>query len=269
MFREPLTKGTGVISGTVTNKTTGKPIARPRPWNWASLTRRASSSSADCEDGRRRLLPVRPAADRHHAARTRCATSIPTNVPYSSEFVSFEPGKTEANLPVSVYETTDDAAGIRAERVHYIVEFDAGRALIAELIVLSLDGDKAYVGDGNHVLRFPLPAGAQDLAVNDGELGERFIQIENGFVDRLPLPPGQNTRQILFRYSLPYDGTSLDFVALAALPGRQRQRAGLRHRREGHQRGPGRRRRAARRRTATTSTSRARTCRRTSRCASA
>jgi uncharacterized membrane protein len=82
---------------------------------------------------------------------------------------------------------------------------------VAELLVFSLDGDRAYVGDGNHVLRFPLPPGAQQLAVNDGELGERFVQIENGFVDRLALPPGQNVRQILFRYALPYDGTTLDF----------------------------------------------------------
>ncbi len=90
--------------------------------------------------------------------------------------------------------------------------------MIAELIVFSLDGNKAYVGDGNHVLTFPLPAGAQELNVNEGVLGDRFIQIDNGFVDRLALTPGQGTRQILYRYALPYNGTSLDLVRSLPYP---------------------------------------------------
>ena len=142
----------------------------------------------------------------------------PANVPYTSEFVSFAADKTAFDLPISVYETTTDASGIRAERVHYIIEFDQGRALIAELIVMSLDGDRAYVGDGNHVLQIPLPPGAQELTVNEGELGSRFIQIDNGFVDRLALPPGQNVRQLLFRYALPYQGNTLDLVRSLPYP---------------------------------------------------
>ena len=209
LFRAPLTTGTGVISGTVTNKTTGKPM--PDLTVELGIFDQTSqlevkTAKTDAEGFYRfDKLPADP------SLLFGVRTTYPENVPYSSEFISFEGGKAEANLPVSVYETTTDAAGIKAERVHYIMEFDAGRALVAELIVLSLDGDKAYVGDGNHVLRFPLPPGAQDLSVNDGELGQRFIQIDNGFVDRLAMAPGQNTRQILFRYSLPYDGTSLDF----------------------------------------------------------
>jgi hypothetical protein len=37
-------------------------------------------------------------------------------------------------------------------------------------------------------------------------------------VDRLALPPGQNVRQILFRYSLPYQGTNLDLVRSLPYP---------------------------------------------------
>jgi mono/diheme cytochrome c family protein len=208
LFRAPLTAGTGVISGTVSNGTTGKPMPNLAVQlgifdQTSQLETRSAQTDAN---GLYKFdkLPVDPTLA--YAVRT----SYPEDVPYSSEFISLDSAKTEANLPVLVYDTTTDPSGIKAERVHYIVEFDAGRALIAELIVLSLDGDKAYVGDGNHVLRFPLPAGAQDLSVNDGELGQRFIQIDNGFVDRQPLPPGPNSRQILYRYSLPYDGTSLE-----------------------------------------------------------
>ncbi len=216
LFREALTKGTGVISGTVTNKTTDKPYADATVtlgiFDQASqLEQRTIKTDAD---GFYKFDQLPTDSTLAYGVRVE----YPAGVPYTSEFVSLEPGKAEANLPVLVYDTTTDGAGIRAERVHYIVEFDAGRALIAELVVLSLDGDKAYVGDGNHVLRFPLPAGAQDLSVNEGQLGERFIQIDNGFVDRLALTPGQNSRQILYRYTLPYQGTSLDLVRSLPYP---------------------------------------------------
>ncbi len=216
LFREALSKGSGVISGTITNKTTGKPLVDATVqlgiFDQASqLEQRTTKTDAQ---GFYKFDQLPTDSTLGFAVRTE----YPTNVPYSSDFVSFQAGETAVNLPILVYETTTDPAGIRADRVHYIVEFDAGRALIAELIVLSLDGDRAYVGDGNHVLRFPLPPGAQELNVNEGQLGDRFIQIDNGFVDRLALPPGQNVRQILFRYALPYNGSSLDLVRSLPYP---------------------------------------------------
>jgi mono/diheme cytochrome c family protein/uncharacterized membrane protein len=209
LFRAPLTEGTGVISGTITNRTTGQPAAGLSVElgifdQTSQLETRNATTDAE---GKYEFTGLPTDGTLAYAVRT----TYPENVPYSSDFVTFEAGKTAIDLPVLVYETTDDPGGIRAERVHYIVEFDRGAALVAELMVFSLDGDRAYVGDGNHVLRFPLPPGSQQLAVNEGELGERFIQIENGFVDRLALPPGQNVRQILFRYALPYNGRSLEF----------------------------------------------------------
>ena len=104
--------------------------------------------------------------------------------------------------------------------MHYIVEFDgSGQALIAELWLFSEDGNLAYIGDENGVLRFPLPTGAQDLGIDGDDGSGRFQRTADGFVDRMPLPPGQNTRQVLFRYSLPYSGdylTSLRTLAYNA-----------------------------------------------------
>lgn len=218
LFREALSAGTGVISGTITNKTTGAALANAAVQlgifdQVSQLEMRETQTDAA---GLYKFEGLPTDSTLAFAVRVE----YPENVPYTSEFISFEAGKTEADLPIWVYETTDDPSGIRAERVHYIIEFDntTARAFIAELIVLSLDGDRAYIGDGNHVLRFPLPEGAQDLSVNDGEMGERFIQIDNGFVDRLALPPGQNVRQILFRYALPYEGASLDLVRSLPYP---------------------------------------------------
>ncbi len=219
LFRGPLEKGTGVISGTITNGTTGQPM----PGLTVELgifdhTALAEQRTAETDATGRYLfteLPTDPQVI--YAARV----VYPAGVPYSSDFVSFDAGQTEINLPVTVYETTTDPAGVRAERVHFIVEFDPalpGQALIAELIVFSLEGNRAYIGDGNAVLRFPLPAGATDLGINEEEIGGRFEATADGFVDRLPLRPGTNIRQVLYRYSLPYTGNQLELKRALPYP---------------------------------------------------
>lgn len=215
LFREALAKGTGVISGTVINKTTGKPLVDATVLlgifdQTSQLEQRTAKTDAA---GFYKFDQLPTDSTLQYAVRADYL-----NVPYSSEFVSLGQAGDAADLPISVYETTDDASGIRADQVHYIMEFDGGRVLVAELIVLSLDGDRTYVGDGNHVLQFPLPEGVQDLSFNDGQLGDRYLQGNSGFVDRLPLPPGQASRQILFRYALPYSGSSIDLVRSLPYP---------------------------------------------------
>ena len=86
---------------------------------------------------------------------------------------------------------------MRADRVHFIMDFGPGQAQIAELMVFSLDGNRAYVGDGTGVLRFTLPAGAQGLAIDGDTQDGRYQVTADGFVDKLPLQPGESTRQVL------------------------------------------------------------------------
>jgi hypothetical protein len=49
-----------------------------------------------------------------------------------------------------------------------------------------------------------LPDGATDLSFEGGQLGQRFVQTEDGFADRFGVPPGSGTSQIVVRYFLPY-----------------------------------------------------------------
>jgi mono/diheme cytochrome c family protein len=216
MFRGPLPKGTGVISGTVMNGTTGAPMpdltVELGIFDATSLLeqRTAVTDSA----GLYRLTDLPTDAGLAFAGRVE----YPAGMPYSSDFVAFEQGKTELNLPLSVYETTTDPSGIRADRVHFIVDFAQGQAEVAELLVFSLDGNRAYVGDGNGVLRFSLPAGAQGLTIDGDAQDGRYQTAADGFVDRQPLAPGQGTRQVLYRYALPYTGDTLDLTRSLAYP---------------------------------------------------
>lgn len=215
LFRGPLAAGEGVISGTVTNMTTGQPVpglmVELGIFDVSSMLEQRAATTDAAGVYRFDGLSTEPGVV--FAARVQ----YPAGVAYSTDFVGFEPGQTALDLPVSVYETTDES-NVRLERVHFIVEFGGNQALVAELLVFSLDGDRSYVGDGDAVLRFTLPPGAIDLAINEEEVGGRFRATADGFVDLLALPPGQNVRQVLYRYALPYRDGKLELARTLAYP---------------------------------------------------
>lgn len=219
MFRAPLSAGEGVISGTVSNATTGTPMAglpvTLGVFDGASLVEERSATTDSAGAYRFESLSTDPAAT--YVARVVYPEG---ELPYSSEMVTFAEGQATAELPIEVYETTTDPSGLRADRVHYIVDLQPGFAQVAEMVVFSLDGNRAYVGDAGGVLKFTLPPGAQELTVDSGELGadQRFVQTAEGFVDRLPVAPGEQVRQVLYSYTIPYTGGSLTLSRALAYP---------------------------------------------------
>ena len=216
MFREPLQPGPGVVTGAVTNGTTGQPVpdlsVQLGIFDSTSVLEQRSATTDAAGVYRFEALP----SDTTLTYITRA--EYPAGSAYSSETASFAADQAALDLPITVYETTADGAGVRADRVHFIVEFEAGQAYIAELFVFSLDGKRSYIGDGASVLHFTLPIGAQGLEISDGELGGRYLPTQDGFVDTLPLPPGQGVRQTLFRYTLPVTGDTLDLVRTLPYP---------------------------------------------------
>ena len=215
--RGPLSAGTGVITGTITNQSIGQTVPNATVelaiFDDTSLldTRKATSDASGLY--RFTELPTDPTL----AFVTRVAYPA-GGVNYNSDPGQFQAGQSTLNLPIAVFETTADPSGVRADRVHFIVEFDNDRAQIAEMIVFSLDGNKAYAGDGTGVLKFTLPKGAEDLQIDGGELGGRYLPTQDGFFDTVPLAPGQGTRQMLYRYSIPYTRDSLDLVRSIPYP---------------------------------------------------
>ncbi|MGC8779319.1 MAG: c-type cytochrome [Anaerolineae bacterium] len=211
----PIT-GTGIISGVITNGSSGQVVPNAVVelgiFDQTSLldTRQTTADTA----GFYRFTGVPTDTTFVFVARV----TGPGGYSYSSEPSQFSPNQSGLNLPVTVYETTSDPSGIRVERVHFIIEFDAGRAYFTELIVFSLDGNKAYVGDGAGTVRFTVPKGAEALEINDGALGGRYIATADGFVDTMPLPPGRSSRQVLYRYEIPYTSATLELVRSLPYP---------------------------------------------------
>ncbi len=127
---------------------------------------------------------------------------------YSSEFVTGDAANNKIELPIQVYDTTDDASVLTVDRLHFFFEFiDEKTVRVIELYVIS-NPTKLTVRArvvGQPVLTFSLPAQASNIEFEDGELGGRYLKTENGFGDTVPVRPGAGEYQVLVAYQMPYD----------------------------------------------------------------
>ncbi|MCC7353778.1 MAG: c-type cytochrome [Anaerolineae bacterium] len=214
-YRSPFAKippGKGIVSGAVTNGTPGggsvEGITVTLHAFEGNTEGEARTTAAD-DQGRFRFEGINT-----DPALTYAVVANYRDLPYASEILAFPDEVTALSLPVEVYETTEDSSGVRIERAHFIIDFEQNNLLMGELYFFSNDKDRTFVGTKNEagqsvVLRFTLPQGATNLDIDGGVLGARFVETPNGFADTMPLPPGQGSRQVLFRYNLPYSTPSL------------------------------------------------------------
>jgi hypothetical protein len=129
-------------------------------------------------------------------------------VVYGSDLAVAEEGKASLELPLQIYESTTDPAGLSVDRLHYFFEFvDEQTIRVLELFIVSNLGDKTVVAaqQGEPVLTFQLPQEAANLQFEDGVMGGRYIQTPNGFGDTIPVRPGSGDYQVLYSYELPYN----------------------------------------------------------------
>jgi hypothetical protein len=128
------------------------------------------------------------------------------NIPYFGDrdtAITLTPEQPDANVNVTVYETTDDASDIRIERLHIVFDLVPGQMQVAELYILSNDGDRAYVGT---LERGTLPLTAPDGAISFQPGGDpnRYLTLADGIADTVPIPPGLSTAESVVVYDMAY-----------------------------------------------------------------
>ncbi|TAK13965.1 MAG: c-type cytochrome [Anaerolineae bacterium] len=126
---------------------------------------------------------------------------------YGSDFVIADFGTMEYDLPVTLYESTSDPSGLVVSRMHLFLEFPEPDLMqVVELVVITNPTNLAVVPAGQTMpaLEFSLPEGAENLAFQEGELGDRFVTLAGGFGDTRAVLPGSEDYQLLFAYTLPY-----------------------------------------------------------------
>jgi mono/diheme cytochrome c family protein len=139
---------------------------------------------------------------------------------YGSDIAMVDPAKTNLNLQVTVYDSTTDVSVLSTDRVHILFDFtDPQNANIVEVFIISNPSKQAVVAptqDGT-VVTFPLPQGYTNLQFQDGALGDRFVEVSQGFADKVTVPPGVSQYQVVFAFQMPYDH-KLTFIQPLFLP---------------------------------------------------
>jgi hypothetical protein len=128
------------------------------------------------------------------------------------------------NLGVVIHETTDSLDDIRVSAHATIVPTVVGSdrlMAVLDLVTLRNDGDHTFIPDpsasnftGMNLLRFSLPEGYTELAVDSVLPQGQLIEIDTGFAMTNPIPPG--THEILYSYAINYSGSSFDFTRTLA-----------------------------------------------------
>lgn len=139
---------------------------------------------------------------------TVVARAVYEGVTYVSEFATVEPEQEEISLPVMIYETTEDAADVAITQLHVFVNQMGERVQVGEYAVLANTGSRTYVGASDEGVRTTwstrLPQGAENLQFESGDLGGRFIPLDDGFADTRPIPPGGSGVETSFTYEIAF-----------------------------------------------------------------
>jgi hypothetical protein len=115
---------------------------------------------------------------------------------------------------ITVYEATTSDQWVAYERANLLVQnVGPNRLDVMEMGAIANVGDRTYVGpeappgSPRQTLRFALPPGASDLALQDGFGSGDIMALGDGFVLASPIMPGRH--ELAFSYSLPFSSDQL------------------------------------------------------------
>ncbi len=197
-----------VIVGQVTNGSPDGALPVDLPvvlYVFAGMEERESFTTTLAADGSFRFDGLSPEEGESFVVQV-----VYQGVTYSSDVGAFEAGQQELSLPVTIYETTEDAAAVVVTQLHVFMTGSGDWLQVSEYYLISNTGDRTYIGvedseAGRRVTwTVTQPAGAENARFGDAGLGERFLEREAGFADTEPILPGTATAEVLFSYDLPY-----------------------------------------------------------------
>jgi mono/diheme cytochrome c family protein len=139
---------------------------------------------------------------------------------YGSDVVTVDPANPNLNLQVRVYDSTTDVSVLTTDRVHIFFDFtDPQNTQVVEVFIISNPTELAVVSSSEDgaVVTFPLPEGYTNLEFQDGELGNRYVEVPGGFADTMSVKPGVGEYQVIFALQMPYN-RKLDFAQSMFLP---------------------------------------------------
>jgi mono/diheme cytochrome c family protein len=139
-------------------------------------------------------------------------------VAYYSDLQAFAAGQRRLDVPLTIYDTTNDPASLRLASAQTFILFDRpGEATLGQLFLVSNTGDRAFVPSQQNAVQFNLPPEATGLTIPEGEEGVTYIRLNDGVADLRAVPPGEGTVQVFLSYRLP-ESLGLSFTQAMQYP---------------------------------------------------
>jgi cytochrome c len=128
----------------------------------------------------------------------------------------------QLDMPIVVYDTTDDPTAININQVHMIIDFAGDRLRVSEIYVISNREPAVFVGESGDAESGTLQVAVPEAAENV-EFQRSFRSFENflpapevvatdsGYADTVPVRPGDGAMNLLVSYELPFeDGIKIE-----------------------------------------------------------
>ena len=144
------------------------------------------------------------------------ATTNYQKADYSTPRISFSGAEETRDVTLTVNDSTTQAEVVKASAKHYLLTLGNGELEVSEILVLNNTSDRSYIGsrevgpDQRETTRYQPPTGAKNVEYGDGLMSCCIVKDGEGFVDTMPIYPGED--QKIYSYRLPYSGTSLSFA---------------------------------------------------------
>jgi mono/diheme cytochrome c family protein len=214
---ETVDDGQGLVSGEVFNASSGEPISNTEVTLHAfdGMQLVLTDTVLTDEEGYFVFENIEMMPD-----RVFLATVEYHNATYASNVATSSTETGSISLSIHAYETTTDQSSLFIDRLHIFFDYsEPGIVQVIELYIISNSGRQTVVGEGEGapVVTFPLPEGATNLQFQEGELGQRYLPVSEGFADTIPVRPAFGEYQVLFGYELPYD-RQLELVHSFSMP---------------------------------------------------
>jgi mono/diheme cytochrome c family protein len=206
--------GAGVISGQVAFGVTGEPVTADQVVRLDAYLNFEPVASFTTTVGAGGMFNFDQLATNPEI--TYIASTSLDGMSYSSDLLTLSAEQPAVVAEIAVYESTDDPAGLRISRLHWIVDTQPGALVVAQIYAFGNEGQRTYVGqtvdgvDEPVTVGFYVPAEAVEITLENGELGNRFQRVGDRVYDTLPVVPGAATRQVVVQYALPYNGVTYD-----------------------------------------------------------
>ena len=212
VLTEPI--AAGVISGVLTNGTSGAPLGETEVELRAftpDLEQTLTLTTTTGADGAFRFDVADTPPDWVYIAGASF-----DGLSFSSSADQLSRSRTALDMPITVFDKTTDAGAISIAQLHVVMEFAGDLVQVSQLYIISNAEQAVYVGPtGNPdegVIEVGVPEGAQNLmfqrsfgAMDSFLPANDFVQTAGGWADPLPLRPGEGALTLLVSYTLPYE----------------------------------------------------------------